>query len=250
MTGRRAALGVALKNARRNKKRTFYLVLLIAVPVMVAVMTSVVVAAGYISPEEQATLDFGGTNVKLEQWGGDQEVMTWVHQQIETLAPEAEVLAARAVGTVFGPEVYGQIRDIDLDDPLSEGTLNLIEGRLASAPDEVVLTEHLASVLDARIGDRVALLPEGARRFHVVGLATHPIFWEVNDAILTPEGLDEFVDSDSGDSPQVLIRVDDDVAFTSAFNEAWERNRYDFYPDDREWPMPERYWFLYEGTPR
>lgn len=249
MTGRRAALGVALKNARRNKKRTFYLVLLIAVPVMVAVMTSVIVAAGFVSPEERATLDFGGTNVKLEQWGGTQEVRAWVDRQIETLAPEAEVLSSRGVGVLFGPEDHGQVRDIDLDDPLTEGTLTLVDGRVASAPDEVVLTEHLASILHAGIGDVVALEPQGTRRFEVVGLATHPIFWRVNDAILTPEGLDEFVDwfDFARDSRQLQLRVDDDIAFTGAFYQAWERDRYAFYPDDREWPMPERYWFLYEG---
>jgi len=249
MTGRRAAFGVALKNARRNKKRTFYLVLLIAVPVMVAVMTSVVVAAGYISPEEQATLEFGGANVRFEQWGGGQEVIDWADRQIKTLAPEAEVLASRGVGVSFGPEVYGQVRDIDLEDPLAEGILELIAGGPPSAPDEVVLTEHLASNLDARIGDRVAVEQDGARRFEVVGLATHPIFWEVNDAILTPEGLEEYVDwfDFGGDSRQLLLRVDDDMAFGTAFYEAWERDRYSFYPGDREWPMPERYWFLYEG---
>ena len=69
MSGRRAAYRVAWKNTTRNKKRTFYLVLLIAVPVMVSAMTSVVVGAGYVSPEEQASLDFGAANVKLEQWG-------------------------------------------------------------------------------------------------------------------------------------------------------------------------------------
>jgi cell division protein FtsX len=249
MTGRRAAFGVALKNARRNKKRTFYLVLLIAVPVMVAVMTSVIVAAGYISPEERATLEFGGANVRFEQWGGGQEVFAWADRQIDTLAPEAEVLTSRSVGVSFGPEAYGQVRDIDLEDPLAEGILALMAGGSPSAPDEVVLTEHLASILDARIGDRVALDEDGARRFEVVGLATHPILWEVNDAILTPEGLDEYVDwfDFGGDSRQLLLRVDDDMAFGTAFYEAWERDRYSFYPGAREWPMPERYWFLYEG---
>lgn len=247
MSGRRAAYRVAWKNTIRNKKRTFYLVLLIAVPVMVSAMTSVFVGANYISHEEQATLEFGETNVTFEQWGGGEEIVDWADDQIETLAPEAEVLAARGVGVAFGPNEYGQVRDIDLDDPLTEGILTLVAGTSPSEPDHVVLTEHLAQVLDAGIGDMVALEADGAERFEVVGLATHPIFWRDNQAILTPEGLDGFVDwFDFGGSRQLLIQVDDDAAFTEAFRQAWERDRYDFYPGDREWPMPESYWFLDE----
>lgn len=246
MSGRRAAYRVAWKNTTRNKKRTFYLVLLIAVPVMVSAMTSVFVGASYISPGEQATLGFGGTNVMLQQWGGDQEVRDWVDEQIETLAPEAEILSSRSVGVSFGPEEYGNVRDLDFDDPLTGGMLTLVTGRAPSADYEVVLTEHLATVLEAGIGDKVALDPEGEQLFEVVGLATHPIFWRVNDAVLTSEGLDGFVDwfDFTGDSRNLLIRVDDDPAFVADFSTAWDRVRYDFYPQDREWPMPERYWFL------
>jgi ABC-type lipoprotein release transport system permease subunit len=246
MSGRSAAFRVARKNTVRNKKRTFYLVLLIAIPVMVSAMTSVIVGASYISPEEQATLDFGGTNIMFQQWGGGPEVATWMDEQIETLAPEAEILSSRSVGVSFGPEEYGNVRDMDFDDPLSEGMLTLVSGRSPSAADEVVLTEHLATILEAGVGDRVALETDGAKRFEVVGLATHPIYWRVNDAVLTPEGLDEFVDwfDFAGDGRNLLIRVDDDAAFATRFYEAWERDKYQFYPGDREWPKPERYWFL------
>lgn len=246
MSGRGAAFRVARKNTVRNKKRTFYLVLLIAVPVMVSAMTSVIVGAGYISPEEQATLDFGETNVRFEQWGGGPEVSAWIDEQIETLAPEAEILSSRALGVSFGPEEFGNVRDIDLDDPLTEGILKLVAGRSPTSADEVVLTEHLATILEAGIGDRVALEADGAKRFEVVGLATHPIYWRVNDAVFTPDGLDEFVDwfDFAGEGRNLLIKVDDDQAFATAFYEAWERDRYQFYPGDREWPKPERYWFL------
>ncbi len=248
MSGRRAAYRVAWKNTVRNKKRTFFLVLLIAVPVMVSAMTSVFVGASYISPEEQATLDFGGTNVMLQQWGGGPEVGAWVDEQIAALAPEAEILSSRSAGVSFGPEEHGNVRDLDFDDPLAEGMLTLVSGRPPAADDEVVLTEHLATVFDAGVGDLVALEADGAKRFEVVGLATHPIYWRVNDAVLTPEGLDEFVDwfDVAGDSRNLLIKVDDDAAFTADFFAAWDRVRYDFYPGDRVWPMPERYWFLPE----
>lgn len=246
MSARRAALRVAWKNTARNKKRTFYLVLLIAVPVMVAVMTSVIVAAGRITPEEQAALDFGGANVKLEQWGGSQEAADWFEDQAETLAPDAPTLTYRGFGHVFGPDQFGQIRDIDLDDPLAQGMLTMVDGQTPSSPDEVVLTEHLATVLEAGIGDVVALQPEGGEIFEVVGLATHPIYWRVNDAVLTPEGLDALT-ADLETQQLTLLQVEDDVAFTSAVYQAWERDRFDFYPGGREWPMPGRYQFLYEG---
>lgn len=237
---------MAFKNARRNRKRTFYLVVLIAVPVMVAVMTSVVVAAGRITPEEQAALDFGDANVKLEQWGGSSQAVDWFEDQAATLAPAALSLSYRNLGHVFAPGQFGQIRDIDLDDPLAEGTLTMIDGQTPSDLTEVVLTDHLAMVLGAGIGDEVALEPEGQESYEVVGLATHPIYWRVNDAVLTPEGLDALA-ADLDTQEVTLLQVEDDVAFTSAVYQAWERDKYNFYPGDREWPMPERYWFLYEG---
>jgi len=92
MSGRRAALRVAFRTSNRNKKRTFYLVLLIAMPVMVAAMTSVFVRASYISPEESATLEYGAANVAVSAEASNPAVDEWVAEEIDELAPGAERL--------------------------------------------------------------------------------------------------------------------------------------------------------------
>ena len=244
MSARRAAFGVSFKNARRNKKRTFYLVALIAVPVMVAVLTSVFITAGYVSPEEQATLQFGQANVLLEWHGGDAELDAWVEATIADLAPEADRLQFRLEHTTFAPRQWGRVSDIDLDDPLSDGILTLVEGRTAEAADEVVVTEHLATVFDAGIGDTVELDGlSGPSRFEVVGLASHPIFWETNEVVVSSEGMDSFL-GDREPGELLMLEVEDDLSFNETYARAWDQARYDFYPADRDWPMPERYWFM------
>lgn len=244
MSGRRAALGVAFKNARRNKKRTFYLVLLIAIPVMVAVMTSVFVTAGYVSPEERATSQFGRTNLIIEKSGVNAQVDEWIESTIGDLAPDAARLEFRADYQSFAPRTYGRVIDVDLENPLTDGILGLVEGRSPQGPHEVVLTEHLASVFDVGVGDPVELEGRsGPATFQVVGLASHPIYWEQNEAVITTGAMDEFR-SERDNARLVMLSVDDDLGFSQAYQQAWENARYDFYPADREWPMPERYWFL------
>lgn len=244
MSGRRAAFSVSFKNARRHRKRTFYLVALIAVPVMVAVMASVFVTAGYVSPEDRATSQFGRANVLLEWYGGDAELAAWVDATIADLAPEADRLQFRVDHTTFAPRQWGRVSDIDLDDPLSDGILTLVGGRTATATDEVVVTEHLATVFDAEIGDTIELdFSSGPSRFEVVGLASHPIFWETNEVVVSPEGMNSFL-GDREPGELLMLKVSDDLAFGAAYAEAWDRDRYDFYPTDRQWPMPERYWFM------
>lgn len=245
MSGRRAALGVAFKNARRNKKRTFYLVALIAIPVMVAVMTSAFVRLSYISPEERATSDYGQTNVLMERYSTDPEVEAWVDSTIDELAPGAERLTFRNHYVSFAPRVFGRILDVGLNDPLTEGILNLVDGRVPVTADGVVLTEHLASELEIGIGDTVELGDGEEKSFEVVGIASHPILWDVNDAVVAPEGMDRF-DVRVDLATQIMLSVEDDVTFAQTFAQAWEQARYEFYPGDREWPIPEQYWFLWE----
>lgn len=245
MSGRRAAFGVAFKNARRNKKRTFYLVALIAIPVMVAVMTSAFVRLSYVSPEENATSQYGQTNVMMERYSTESEVEAWVDSTIDELAPGAERLSFRNYHVGFAPRVFGRILDVDLTDPLTEGILTLVDGWVPATADDVVLTEHLASELEVGIGDTVELGDGDEKSFEVVGLASHPILWDVNDAVVSPDGMDRF-DVRADLATQIMLSVEDDMAFSQSFAQAWEREKYTFYPGDREWPMPAEYWFLWE----
>lgn len=251
MSGRRAALGVAFKTARRNKKRTLFLVLLIALPVLVAVATSAIVRLSHVTPEERVTSEFGAGDVLIqrhliEPGGSSSGLGVWVDDTVDDIAPGAERLHYRADHTGFYRE-FGRITDLDLSNPLSEGLLALVDGRAPSGSDEVVLTEHLAAAMEVGIGDTIEL-EAGDGGFEVVGLASHPILWNVNEAVLSSEGQDRHLaGSDAQPVHTVILDVEDDAAFGSAFWTAWERDKYQFYPEGREWPMPERYNFMWEG---
>ena len=246
MSGSGAARRVAFKNAARNRKRTFYLVLLIAVPVMVAVVTSSVVRLGRLTPEEQLASEFASGNVWVETGGTSAEVEAWLDDQIEVLAPDAEQLSFRQRGVLFGTREFSLLTDLDLANPLSGELLRLVDGRVPTVAKEIVLTEYIANALGVGVGDEIdlgrvdrhGLDPEG---WMVVGLASHPVLYKSRLAVVAPETFDgsrvEYGD-------RRILKVGDDQQFSLNLAVAWEEARYDFYPDHVEWPMPDWAWFL------
>lgn len=247
MSGRRAALRVAFKTARRNRKRTFYLVLLIAIPVLVAVVTSAMVRLSHVGSEESATSIFGSANVLIEQEGASPAVEGWIRATIGGIAPDAQSLSFRSDHTRLAPNLFGRVTDIDLDDPLSRGLLGLVAGRMPSGAGEVALTEHVAQTLDVTIGERLELGTGEPSEYEVVGLASHPVYWSAAEVVLAPAGMDRFLSSRPGETSRLhLLSVEDDQGFSVAYQQAWERDRYQFYPAHLEWPMPDRYWFMPE----
>ena len=71
--GRRAAFKVAYRNAVRNRKRTFYLVALVAVPVAAAVVVGGFVRANSFTFQEEAHLRFGTADFAITTGGADRE---------------------------------------------------------------------------------------------------------------------------------------------------------------------------------
>lgn len=247
MSGRRAAFGVTLKNARRNKKRTFYLVTLITVPVLVAVVTSAFIRAGYISPAEQAGLEYGAANVKIEQSGTEPELTGWVARTVGELDAEAASVTYRQDFRSYGPGLFGRVMDLDLADPLSDGILTLTIGRPPSSEDEVVLTEFLADQMAVTVGDRVDLaLRRGEETsYEVVGLTSHPVMWRQADVVASKELVDTLAEGRAMNQI-TLVDAGEDSSFVAALNQRFEAVRYDFYPDDVEWPVPDSLNFLPE----
>ena len=247
MSGRRAAFSVAIKNARRNKKRTFYLVALIGLPVLVAVMTAAVVRASYLSPTEQATSEYGSANVKIEQWFATPDAAAWTGTVIDEVDPDATVLSFRHDFKSFGPRLHGRVSDVDLENPLSEGILTLTEGRAPEMIGEVLLSEHLASGLHLSVGDTATLRLRGGDEtaYQVVGMASHPILWRLDEVVVAPEEMD-LINTNRQVGEVLLVQTQNDFDFGLEFNRLWEQTRYDFYPQNVAWPMPEDLHFLPE----
>lgn len=247
MSGRRAAFGVALKTARRNKKRTFYLVALIAIPVMVAVSTSAFVRAGYVSPEEQAGSDFGSATVRIEDWGLGPEVRQWIETTSREIDSSARVSSIRQTYSSFNGKGFGPVLDLDFNDPLGHGILGLTAGSAPTGAGEIVLTEHLADQLGVGVGDHLALAlrDKTPTDYEVVGLASHPILWNTDQAVVAPSEMD-LIDANRQAGGLTLISVPNDSAFAAELNQRWDAERYAFYPAGPEWPMPGDLYFIPE----
>lgn len=244
MAGKRAALRVAAKNAARNKKRTFFLVALIALPVMVATVAAGGARAARISPEERATSEFGTANVRMEEWGGGEEMLTWVVDSLAEIHPQAEVLAYREQFSTLAPGTWTQISDLDLTSPVAEGVLVLTEGRSAERPGELVLTEDLALELGVGVGDTITLplRNDQETEYAVVGTASHPILWRTSRVVVSPEEMDLIAGPQTGF--KLLAAARDESALVAELYARWEKERFQFYPQDVDWPAPQDLSFM------
>lgn len=81
MSGRAAALRVAWRNAGRNRKRTLFLVALIAVPVAVAVVVAGMFRASNSTVEESVRSNFGDGDI-LVQVSDHPEVLEWLKAEL------------------------------------------------------------------------------------------------------------------------------------------------------------------------
>ncbi|MGD2102488.1 MAG: FtsX-like permease family protein, partial [Acidimicrobiia bacterium] len=169
----------------------------------------------------------------------------WVYDTIERWAPEAKRLEYRAEWTRIATREGARLLDVDLDNDLADGILAMAAGRQPISDDEIVLSENAADLMDASIGDTIALPVYDNVEFEVVGIASHPVLWDVNDLVLSPDGFDRLVTTPNfGDI--LLLEVDDDQDFASRFAERWEASRYQFYPAHRDWPKPQHLYAIPE----
>lgn len=242
MSGNRAALRVAFKNARRNKKRTFYLVALVAVPVAVAVLAAGWFRAGHVSQEERALIDFGDANVLVEIYAPIGGTSEWVEQTIHEIDPGAPILVRRNAWQSWGPRTFGALTDTDLGDPLAEGILKLTSGRAPVSSAEVALTEYLAHSLGVGVGDRLAITPAPGveLELEVVGLTSHPVLWRHAEGVVTGETFDEVAGARVRGSlgAQIRAATPDDQRTANLLRSRWLIDRYQFHPGGLDAPLP------------
>ncbi|HEX6675522.1 MAG TPA: ABC transporter permease [Actinomycetes bacterium] len=209
MSGWRAALRVARREARRARGRSLLVVAMIAMPVAALAFAATIQDTFELSPDEQAG----------RQMGTAQAAVTWpsdgpVHQEPDRLEsipvgpparagrPTVERLLAllppgtRAVAdqtgrlTVRTATGTGELRArmVDYGDPLARGLLRRRSGRAPSAADEVALTPAATSRLGAGVGGTVRLA-DGSRSFRVVGVVEDPTDLRATTLVLRPGAL-------------------------------------------------------------
>lgn len=192
MSGRRAAYKVARKNAIRNRKRTIFLVLLVAVPVAFGVVVAGIVRASSVTAEERVQQQFGAADAQLYLPGSNPGVADWAFETIESLAPDTKISRFHGNGIGVPGAGYARVTDMDLSDPITDGLLLLLDGRAPESPDEVAISPTLIEELEVSVGDKVEFedLPIG--ELEIVGVVSIPFYNQSSDVLLSPNRLEEF----------------------------------------------------------
>lgn len=194
MSGRRAAFKVARKNAMRNRKRTIFLVLLVAVPVAFGVVVAGIFRASSLTQEEQAQTYFGAAEARIDLYTPDPDVVSWIHTSLADISPDTNVTEFHQVGMRVPGAGYAQVSDFDLHDPSIGGLMVLLDGRAPETTAEVAISPTLADELEVGVGDDVEFenLPLG--RLEVVGFVSQPFYNKSSDVVVGPGGLASMVD--------------------------------------------------------
>lgn len=241
MSGRAAALRVARRSAARNRRRTGFLVALIAVPVMVAVVAAGMFRASESTVEESMRSIFGDGNI----WVGlsdDPRVLAWLESTLGEVSPAATWTVTRSVRTDLIPEVAGAERmsDIDPADPITGAMRATTAGRPPASGDEMAFSPLLAGRLGVEPGDTVELeLPGvGRRAVEVVGLVGSPGIYEERLITVSIELMDAIYPVAGDEGTTVVIADDDLVATAEALAARWEQDRRQFWPETVVLPKP------------
>lgn len=233
MIGRRAALKVAAKNAVRNRKRTAFLVLLVAVPVALGVVVAGIVRASNFTPEERAQLELGTADVMIQVQGGD-EVLEWVYDNAAEIDPGLTFTAFRRTGVTLEDFQFAVASDLDLDDSLADGMLVLLEGEIANSPEQVAISPRVAENMNLEIGDRVEFEDLAVGEMEIVGLVSEPIANSDSTILLWPGALE-----DVEVSTTVLMGGEGAEAAAARLEELWwSEGQQSFWPEPAVDPKP------------
>lgn len=244
MSGRRAAYKVARKNAIRNRKRTIFLVLLVAVPVALGVVVAGIVRASSLTPEEQVQSEFGAADARLYVSGPS--VTEWVYSTVAELSPDTTITEFRQTGIRVPGAGYAQVSDINLSEPATAGLLVLVDGSSPRTEGEVAISPTLAEELEVTIGDVVEFdgLPLG--ELEIVGLVGQPFSNQSSDILVSPEGLSALAENlENGIGSGVLLGGPDAENAALQINDLWySEGQPLFWPEPAVDPKPVELEFL------
>jgi hypothetical protein len=237
MKGERAAFKVGVKNALRNRRRTLFLLLLVAVPVALGVVVAGIVRATNLTPDQRVQVELG--NAAARVWvGADRgDVLTWVRTAVEGLDPSVETVEFRETGLRSRQLGFARVSDVDITNPITKGMLLVLDGEPPTHDGEVALSPAVAERLDVGIGDEIDLSDLELGALRVVGLVSEPLASSDARLLLSPGAL-ERADIDSGVS--VLIGGDGADQIAQGLQDLWYgEGQQLFWPTPAVDPKPE-----------
>ncbi|WP_182879671.1 FtsX-like permease family protein [Microbispora sp. H10949] len=187
MRGLRAALRISRRTAWRSKGRSALILAMLALPV--AVVTFVLTTFATVYEMSPSQYPFGRADAVVRgarewsglsqnAWGGTDplengaKTTPYTQAEIAGLIPGSRLIpASQQFLRYLAPGGYemGFVRQVDLRDPMSQGTFRLVRGRLPAAPGEAVIS---AQLLDEQTRPGVTLLATEERHpLRIVGVA-------------------------------------------------------------------------------
>jgi putative ABC transport system permease protein len=196
MSGVRASLRIARREAWRSKGRSALVVVMIGAPMLGLAFADVAMRTGQLSREETARRRLGGadlvaelvsgspiTQLGLDTYSTKERSPTFVDRVPDRAPDIASLLPAGSRATerttyyavrigMADRVVAGEVERIDLFDDMARGTFRLRKGALPRGPGEAALSPRLADDLGARVGDTVRL--GGQVDVRVTGIVVAP----------------------------------------------------------------------------
>jgi hypothetical protein len=246
MSGRGAAYKVALKNARRNRKRTIFLVLLVAVPVALGVVVAGYTRANSLTPEERAQSYFGMADARVGVFSPTGDVSGWIETSLREVAPEVTITELRQSGIRMEEVGYAQVWDLDMTQTATLGFLVRVSGDLPSAADEVALSPTLAEELGVGVGDTVEFDSLPFEELTMVGLVSEPFYNQGSHILLAPGALEPLVgDPQLLPEPSLLISGPGAEVAAQRLSDLWyTEGQQLFWPEPAVDPLPPELSFL------
>jgi putative ABC transport system permease protein len=209
LRGWRVSLRVARREARRARGRSILVLAMIALPVAALAFAAVYHDTFTLTPAERAgrlmgraqavviwpeagpvrqdpdSLDSFFTTVAAPR-DGARAAVPGAERLLKLLPPRSRVIAdqmgrlrvrtAAGIGTL-------PVRGLDLADPLAEGIMRRLSGRMPTRADEVALTPAAARRIGGGVGGSVRPA-DGSHGFRVVGLVEDPTDLEATTVVM------------------------------------------------------------------
>lgn len=237
MSSRRLAARLAWREVRRRPGRTALVMMLIALPVAGMTGASMIFRAGDDSGLELYEYEYGQADLAVSIGGSEfpDRVRSLVDQELpigSRIVPVAGLWADVVVARADGERVLSSVGldDLPLDDPITDGIVDIERGRAPIDEDEILLHPDLADEWGVDIGAEIeAIRPEA--EWTVVGVGRRGR--SLDDPFVVLGALDRATIRDGALTARLLVDLPDETTDAQVATAVSRISRGDVWVQDR-----------------
>lgn len=191
-TSLRLAVRLARRETVRRPGRTLLVALLVAMPVAGMTIAAVAVRTDHQTPRERWAADWGDADLFATPEGGGEGDETTGGPTLDALLPAGSRTVAyrseyrRVLRTTTGERSSAEITGLPMAEPLVAAVMQVTSGRAPAAAGEIFLTRAVASQLDLRVGETVAIERPEPAEWTVVGVGERRSAYGAETVVLGP----------------------------------------------------------------